>query len=50
MRPEMAPIPPAPVIRKKRVAPDDFGAHVNLPAQAFTADDEDIENKHKGEY
>ena len=50
MRPEMAPIPPAPVIRKKQVGPDDFGAHANLLAQAFTADGEDIENKHKGEY
>ena len=45
MQPEIAPIPPAPVIGKKRAAPDDFGAYGNLPAQAFTADGEDIENK-----
>jgi hypothetical protein len=44
MQPEIAPIP-APVIGKKRAAPDDFGAYGNLPAQAFTADGEDIENK-----
>jgi hypothetical protein len=37
--------PPAPVIGKKRAAPDDFRAYGNLPAQAFTADGEDIENK-----
>ena len=45
IQPEMPPIPPAPVIGKKRAAPDDFGAYGNLPAQAFTADGEDIENK-----
>ena len=45
MQPEMAQIPPAPVIGKKRAAPDDFGAYGNLPAQAFTAEGEDIENK-----
>ena len=45
MQPEIAPIPPAPVIGKKRAAPDDFGAYGNLPAQIFTADGEDIENK-----
>ena len=45
MQPEVAPTPPVPVIGKKRAAPDDFGAYGNLPAQAFTADGEDIENK-----
>ena len=45
MQPEIEPIPPTPVIGKKRAAPDDFGAYGNLPAQAFTADGEDIENK-----
>ena len=46
LQPEMAPNPPpAPVIGKKRAAPDDFGAYGNMPAQAFTADGEDIENK-----
>ena len=45
MQPEIASIPPAPVIGRKRAAPDDFGAYGNLPAQAFTADGEDIENK-----
>ena len=45
MNPEIASIPPATVIGKKRAAPDDFGAYGNLPAQAFTADGEDIENK-----
>jgi hypothetical protein len=33
------------VIGKKRVAPDDFEVYGNLPAQAFMADGEDIENK-----
>ena len=33
------------MIGKKRAAPDDFEAYGNLPAQAFTADGEDIENK-----
>ena len=45
MRPEVVSIPPVPVIGKKRAAPDDFEAYLNLPAQAFTADGEDIENK-----
>jgi hypothetical protein len=45
MQPGIAPILPAPVIGRKRAAPDDFGAYGNLPAQAFTADGEDIENK-----
>ena len=45
MQPEIVPIPPAPVIGRKRAAPDDFEAYGNLPAQAFTADGEDIENK-----
>ena len=45
MQPEIAPVPPAPVIGKKRAPPDDFGAYGKLPAQAFTADGEDIENK-----
>jgi hypothetical protein len=45
MQPEMATIPPVPVIGRKRAAPDDFEAYGNLPAQAFTADGEDIENK-----
>ena len=39
MWPEIAPIPPATMIRKKRVVLDDFGARGNLP------DDKDIENK-----
>lgn len=42
MQPEVA---PAPVIGKKRAAPDEFEACENLPAQAFTADGEDIENR-----
>ena len=45
MQPEISPIPPVPVIGRKRAAPDDFEAYGNLPAQAFTADGEDIENK-----
>ena len=45
MQPEIAPIPPVPVIGRKRAAPDDFEAYGNLPAQAFTADGEDIENR-----
>ena len=45
MRPEIGPIPPVPVIGKKRAAPDDFEPYSNLPAQAFTADGEDIENR-----
>ena len=42
---EAVPIPPVPVIGKKRAAPDDFEAYENLPAHAFTADGEDIENR-----
>jgi len=45
MHPEITPIPPVPVIGRKRAVPDDFEAYGNLPAQAFTADGEDIENK-----
>ena len=45
MQPEIALIPPATVIGKKRAAPDDFGAYGKLPAQAFTADGEDVENR-----
>ncbi|KAF9486584.1 hypothetical protein BDN70DRAFT_822370 [Pholiota conissans] len=33
------------VIGKKRSAPDDFEVCENVPAQAFTADGEDVENK-----
>lgn len=33
------------VIGKKRSAPDDFEVCENMPAQAFTADGEDVENK-----
>ncbi|KAH9486241.1 hypothetical protein JR316_0000305 [Psilocybe cubensis] len=33
------------VIGKKRAAPDDFEACENMPAQAFTPDGEDVENK-----
>ena len=44
IRPEIVQIP-VPVIGRKRAAPDDFGPYVNLPAQAFTADGEDIENR-----
>ncbi|KAF8204088.1 hypothetical protein BJ912DRAFT_896040 [Pholiota molesta] len=33
------------VIGKKRSAPDDFEICENVPAQAFTADGEDVENK-----
>lgn len=33
------------VIGKKRSAPDDFDGCENMPAQAFTADGEDVENK-----
>ncbi|KAF9567768.1 hypothetical protein CPC08DRAFT_680446 [Agrocybe pediades] len=45
MVPESAPLPSAVVIGKKRAAPDDFDVCENLPAQAFTADGEDVENK-----
>jgi len=45
MVPESAPLPSAVVIGKKRAAPDDFEGCENLPAQAFTADGEDVENK-----
>jgi hypothetical protein len=45
MQPEIAPIPPVPTIGRKRAAPDDFEAYGILPAQAFTADGEDIENR-----
>ena len=44
MQPEV-PLPPLPVIGKKRAVPDDFEAYENLPAQAFTADGEDVENR-----
>ena len=42
---ESGPLPSAVVIGKKRAAPDDFEACENIPAQAFTADGEDVENK-----
>jgi len=45
IQPEVVPIPPVPVIGRKRAAPDDFETYENLPAQAFTADGEDIENR-----
>ena len=45
MWPGIGPIPPVPAIGKKRAAPDDFETYSNLPAQAFTADGEDIENR-----
>ena len=45
INPEIASIPPATVIGKKRAAPDDFGAYGSVPAQAFTADGEDVENR-----
>ena len=44
IQPEV-PIPPVPMIGKKRAAPDDFEAYENLPAHAFTPDGEDIENR-----
>ncbi|KAF8167355.1 hypothetical protein B0H34DRAFT_739969 [Crassisporium funariophilum] len=46
MMPEVDPLPSTTVIGKKRAAPDDdFEAYENLPAQAFTADGEDVENR-----
>ncbi|KAF8971725.1 hypothetical protein BDZ97DRAFT_1784777 [Flammula alnicola] len=43
--PEVDPMPSAVVIGKKRSAPDDFEVCENMPAQAFTAEGEDVENR-----
>jgi len=45
MLPAVDPMPSAVVIGKKRAAPDDFEGCENLPAQAFSADGHDVENR-----